>query len=662
MIDKDMLKSDIRAKMLLELKEKKIFNQIKDYAFDYADKAFERNVFPTKEALERLSVFDENFPEVSHSPKDVLELLHKYGSPATVTEIGGRYFGFVIGGIIPTALAAKWLVDFWDQNSVLYVTSPITSKLESIVEKWLLQIFNLPKNSVAGIVSGTSQAILCGLAAARYRIFNRLDWDINSKGFVGAPKIRVVAGKHAHSTILKMVALLGLGKDNIEWVDTDLQGRIIPDNIPQLDESTILILQAGNVNSGSFDDFDKICEKAKEANAWIHIDGAFGLWATGSEKLKHLTKGIEKANSWSVDGHKTLNTPYDSGIVLCNDSEALISALQNVGSYIVLSDDRDGMLYTPEMSRRARAVELWASLKYLGRKGLVLQMLSQIGRLPRDIKPQAGQLANKVKNEISSSFEELKQNFSRSQQGKQKELIDVTLPGIPINVGKTHVITQTLNELLEIFGRMGFDIAYGPEVEDEWHNFIALNIPPEHPAREPSDNFYIDDKTLLRSQTSTIQIRVMEHKKPPIRVVAPGRVYRPDTVDATHMYMFHQLEALVVDEGVSMVDMKTTIEQFIHTFFGPETHWRFRPSFFPFTEPSAEVDLLLLDKSGNESWVEMGGCGMVDPNVFDAVGIDSEKYTGWAFGFGIERLAMRKYGITDIRLLFENDLRFLRQF
>ena len=301
-------------------------------------------------------------------------------------------------------------------------------------------------------------------------------------------------------------------------------------------------------------------------------------------------------------------------------------------------------------------------IKYLGRKGLVLQMLSQIGRLPRDIKPQAGQLANKVKNEISSSFEELKQNFSRSQQGKQKELIDVTLPGIPINVGKTHVITQTLNELLEIFGRMGFDIAYGPEVEDEWHNFIALNIPPEHPAREPSDNFYIDDKTLLRSQTSTIQIRVMEHKKPPIRVVAPGRVYRPDTVDATHMYMFHQLEALVVDEGVSMVDMKTTIEQFIHTFFGPETHWRFRPSFFPFTEPSAEVDLLLLDKSGNESWVEMGGCGMVDPNVFDAVGIDSEKYTGWAFGFGIERLAMRKYGITDIRLLFENDLRFLRQF
>jgi len=301
-------------------------------------------------------------------------------------------------------------------------------------------------------------------------------------------------------------------------------------------------------------------------------------------------------------------------------------------------------------------------IKYLGRKGQVIQMLSQIGKLPPEQKPQAGQLANKIKKEVTKAFEELKRTLLQSQQEISEELIDVTLPGKPVRIGKVHVITQTLNELLEIFGRMGFAVAYGPEVEDEWHNFIALNIGPEHPARDPSDNFYIEDDTLLRSQTSTIQIRVMERTKPPIRVVAPGRVYRPDTVDATHMYMFYQLEALVVDEGVSMVDMKTTIEQFIHTFLGPDTKWRFRPSFFPFTEPSAEVDLLLKDKSGKEIWVEMGGCGMVDPNVFDAVGIDSEKYTGWAFGFGIERLAMRKYGITDIRLFFENDLRFLDQF
>ena len=300
-------------------------------------------------------------------------------------------------------------------------------------------------------------------------------------------------------------------------------------------------------------------------------------------------------------------------------------------------------------------------IKYLARKGQITRMLSRIGEFPPEQKPRAGQLANKIKKDVTEAFEQLKKTLSQSQK-QTTELIDVTLPGIRVNIGTTHVITQTINELLDIFGRMGFAVAYGPEVEDEWHNYTALNIGPEHPARDPFDAFYVDDNTLLRSHTSPVQIRVMEREKPPIRVVAPGRVYRPDTVDATHMYMFYQLEALVVDEGVSMVDMKTTIEQFIHTFYGPDTKWRFRPSFFPFTEPSGEVDLLLADKSGKEGWVEMGGCGMVDPNVFDAVGIDSEKYTGWAFGFGIERLAMRKYGITDIRLFFENDLRFLSQF
>ena len=300
-------------------------------------------------------------------------------------------------------------------------------------------------------------------------------------------------------------------------------------------------------------------------------------------------------------------------------------------------------------------------VKYLGRKGEVTQMLSQIGQLEPQQRREGGQLANKIKKEVTAGFEELKVKLSQSEK-KSEPMVDVTLPGVEVQVGKNHIITQTFSELLDIFGRMGFGIAYGPEVENEWHNFIALNIPPEHPARDPMDNFYIDESTLLRSQTSTIQIRVMETHKPPIRVVAPGRVYRPDTVDATHMFMFHQLEALVVDEDVTMVDLKTSVNQLIHTFFGPETKWRFRPSFFPFTEPSCEVDVLWVDKKGNEEWMEIGGCGMVDPNVFDAVGIDSEKYTGWAFGFGIERLAMKKYGITDIRLLFENDLRFLKQF
>jgi len=313
-----------------------------------------------------------------------------------------------------------------------------------------------------------------------------------------------------------------------------------------------------------------------------------------------------------------------------------------------------------EQVRDLQALETYR-IKYLGRKGSVTQLLSQIGGLPKEAKPKAGQLANKIKKEVAAAFEARKVALEQSQ-GPKRDAVDVTLPGRDVCIGNPHVITQTISELLDIFGRMGFGVAYGPEVEDEWHNFVALNIPPEHPARDPLDNFYIEDNVLLRSQTSTIQIRVMETTPLPIRVVAPGRVYRPDTVDATHMYMFHQLEALVVDEGVTMVDMKTTIEQFIHVFFGPETQWRFRPSFFPFTEPSAEVDLLLTGKDGTESWVEMGGCGMVDPNVFDAVGIDSETYTGWAFGFGIERLAMRKYEITDIRWLYENDLRFLSQF
>jgi glutamate/tyrosine decarboxylase-like PLP-dependent enzyme len=365
-----MTEKNLHKQMRQEMIDKKIFNQVKEYAFDYADKALERNVYPTDEALEQLSIFDEQLPNNISDPFTILELLHQYGSPSTVTQIGGRYFGLVNGGIIPTALAAKWLNDFWDQNTPLFVTSPITSKLETVVESWLNQLFNLPQSTVAGFVSGTSMAILCGLAAARFRIYKRLNWDINAKGFMNAPRVRIVAGQHAHATVLKAVALLGLGTDHIEWVEVDGQGRMIADNIPELDENTILILQAGNVNSGSFDHFNEICSKAQKTNTWIHIDGAFGLWAAGSAQLKHLTAGIEKADSWSVDGHKTLNTPYDCGIVLCKDKEALISALQATGSYIVYGENRDGMLYTPEMSRRARVVELWAAMKYLGKHGI----------------------------------------------------------------------------------------------------------------------------------------------------------------------------------------------------------------------------------------------------------------------------------------------------
>ena len=360
----------IQMKMFAEIQDKSLFEQAQKHAFQYLDEAFRRNIFPTEDALEKLSIFDEDMPQNQSEGREVIELLHQYGSPATVAAIGGRYFGFVTGSSLPTGLAAKHLATYWDQNSAMYVMSPLASKLESVVESWLKSIFHLPDTTVAGFVSGTSSANLCGLAAARNRLLKNQHWDVNSNGLFGAPNIRVVAGRQAHSTVIKAIGLLGFGQNSIEFVEVDDQGRIIPDFIPELDNRTLLILQAGNVNSGSFDDFSRICEKARNAGAWIHIDGAFGLWAGAAEQLKHLTQGIEWAHSWAVDGHKTLNTPYDCGIIMCADREALTEALHMTGSYIVVSKDRDGMFYTPEMSRRARIVELWATLKYLGVSGV----------------------------------------------------------------------------------------------------------------------------------------------------------------------------------------------------------------------------------------------------------------------------------------------------
>ena len=360
----------LREKMHREQKLKTLFEQAQSHAFDYADSALERNVFPTAQALANLAKFDEPLPANSADAESILTQLHSYGSPASVAQTGGRYFGFVNGGILPVTVAAKWLTDFWDQNTALHAMSPITSKLEDICEQWLRQLFKLPDNTVAGFVSGTSSAILCGLAAARYRIYKNQGWDFNKRGHNGAPPIRIIAGRHTHSAVIKAIALLGFGIDNIEWVECDNQGRIVPSGMPIIDNSCIILLQAGNVNSGAFDPLHQICDEANNADAWVHIDGAFGLWVGGTKRLSHLTEGMEKAHSWSVDGHKTLNTPYDSGIIMCCDEDALVMALQASGAYLNFSESRDGMLYTPEMSRRARSVELWAALKYLGRDGV----------------------------------------------------------------------------------------------------------------------------------------------------------------------------------------------------------------------------------------------------------------------------------------------------
>jgi glutamate/tyrosine decarboxylase-like PLP-dependent enzyme len=361
---------DIRKRMFRELRQKNAFDDARDAAYAYADAALERNVFPTPQAIADLAHFDEPLPDGPGDAQQILRQLDRYGSPATVDQIGGRYFGLVNGGVIPATLAVRWLTDFWDQNTPLYLASPVASRLEEVTEGWLRQLMGLPESTVAGFVSGSSLSIFCGLAAARQRNFARLGWDINRSGFIGAPGLRVVASQQAHGTVSKAIALLGFGIDNVEWVPADSQGRIEADAVPELDATTILVLQAGNVNSGAFDDFESLGRRARAADAWVHVDGAFGLWAAAAAELKYLTRGIELADSWSFDGHKTLNTPYDSGVIMCRDRDALVNALHAAGAYITYSEQRDGMLHTPEMSRRSRIFELWAALKYLGKSGI----------------------------------------------------------------------------------------------------------------------------------------------------------------------------------------------------------------------------------------------------------------------------------------------------
>lgn len=363
-------KTNLQKEMYSQIQDKELFEQAKSYAYSYMDSVYDRNVFPTDEAIKTLSAFDESLPTAPSHPSEILRLLHEQGSPTTVAQTGGRYFGFVNGSSVPAALAARWLSDVWDQNAVLYVTSPIISQLEATCEKWLVDLLELPTETAAGFVSGTSTATLCGLAAGRNELLKRQGWDVSLDGLFGAPKLRVVLGEQTHATVFKALVLLGLGRAHVEIVPTDNQGRMIADKMPELDSRCLVIAQAGNVNTGAFDPFDEICDRAQRVDAWVHIDGAFGLWATGSRTKKFLTHGIEKADSWSVDAHKTLNAPYDCGIILCSYREALVTAMQATASYIYYSDKRDGMHYTPEMSRRARVVELWVTLKSLGKEGV----------------------------------------------------------------------------------------------------------------------------------------------------------------------------------------------------------------------------------------------------------------------------------------------------
>ncbi len=320
--------------------------------------------------------------------------------------------------------------------------------------------------------------------------------------------------------------------------------------------------------------------------------------------------------------------------------------------------------------RQARTPEELELLrvKYLGRKGDLTGILRSLGKLDPEVRRQVGQEANRAKEALEAALDEALGALKAAARRAAAPTVDVTLPGRRLPRGRLHPLNQTMAEVCDIFLHLGFEAVEGPEVELDWYNFEALNLPPDHPARDMQDTFYFNDQVLLRTHTSPMQIRTMEARQPPVRIIAPGKVYRRDS-DITHSPMFHQVEGLLVDKGVTFADLKGVLTAFVHQMFGPEVGVRFRPSYFPFTEPSAEVDIECVMCGGHgcrvcqaTGWLEVLGSGMVHPAVFEAVGYDPETYTGFAFGLGIERIAMLKYGVDDIRLFFENDLRFLRQF
>jgi glutamate/tyrosine decarboxylase-like PLP-dependent enzyme len=336
----------------------------------YLDGLENRSVAPTPEALQGLSRFDESFPDQPTEAEAVISLLDEIGSPATVATAGRRFFGFVIGGSLPAALAANWLAGAWDQNAALVALSPAAAKLETVAMRWLLDVLGLPAGCGVGFVTCATQANFAGLAAARHALLARRGWDVEAQGLFGAPPITVVVGDEVHVSLLKALTMLGLGRERVVRVPVDGQGRMRADGLPPLDNNTIVCIQAGNVNTGSVDPASAITAQARAAGAWVHVDGAFGLWAAAAPDRAHLMRGIADADSWATDAHKWLNVPYDSGLVFVRDPQHLHAAMAINAAYLVAGETRDPTHYTPDFSRRARGVEVWAALRSLGREGL----------------------------------------------------------------------------------------------------------------------------------------------------------------------------------------------------------------------------------------------------------------------------------------------------
>jgi len=366
----------------------------------YLDSLQTRNVAPHDEAVDRLSrALEDSLPESGATPEEILAFLDDVGSPATIASAGGRYFGFVTGGALPASLAANWMAGAWDQNSFSHISSPAVARFEETALRWVKDALNLPAETEGAIVTGATLANFTCLAAARHALLQRDGWDVESKGLFGAPEITVIVGAEAHASLYKVLAMLGLGRDRVVKVPVDGEGRMRADALPSIEGPSIVCIQAGNVNSGAFDPAAGIVPWAQESRAWVHVDGAIGIWAAASPELAHLTAGYEAADSWATDAHKWLNVPYDSGIALVRDREALHNAMAVSADYLMLGQRRDAIDFTPDCSRRARALEVWAALKSLGRRGLA-EMIGRNCRQARHFGEGLMQAGAEVLNEI----------------------------------------------------------------------------------------------------------------------------------------------------------------------------------------------------------------------------------------------------------------------
>jgi glutamate/tyrosine decarboxylase-like PLP-dependent enzyme len=378
---------------------KKLLIETADRATRYLSSLPDRSVVPTSTALAALDQFGGPLPDAPTDPAQILALLDNIGSPATVATTGPRYFGFVIGGTLPAALAANWLAGTWDQNGAMQTMSPVAAKLEEIVLRWTIDLIDLPLGAGAGFVTGTTMANFTALAAARTTLLARSGWNVEEDGLFGAPPINVVVGDEVHVSLLKALSLLGLGRSRVTRVPVDHQGRMRPDALPPLDEHTLLCIQAGNVNTGAFDPAKEICARARAANSWVHVDGAFGLWTALSPHYAPLLAGFNAADSWAIDCHKWLNVPYDSGLAVVRDPRHLQAAMAISAAYLAPSNNREPWHYVPESSRRARAIEQWAAMRSLGRSGL-RELIERNCRQARIFAQMLGDAGFTILNEV----------------------------------------------------------------------------------------------------------------------------------------------------------------------------------------------------------------------------------------------------------------------